>query len=118
MFSILSDIEKRADKISKNVVLGFFSIILSQYILVTYGTYIAFSWDIMEPITCAMTLGDAICAYFFWIWSKKPYSIAGLREFFFERKKKKLIKKYKLDFQNFVKNQEAIAIIKERLDEL
>jgi len=29
----------------------------------------------MEPITCAMTLGDAICAYFFWIWSKKPYSI-------------------------------------------
>jgi len=86
--------------------------------LVQYGTYIAFSWDIMEPITCGMTLGDAICSYFFWIWSKRPYSVAGLKEFFYERKKAKLIKKNNLDYDNFLKTEEAIRIIKNRLKEL
>ena len=86
--------------------------------LVFYGTYVAFSWDIMEPITCGMTLGDAICAYFFWIWSKKPYSINGVRDFFYERKKNKLIKKLNLDYENFEKTEEAINIIKSRLREL
>lgn len=86
--------------------------------MVQYGTYIAFSWDIMEPITCGMTLGDAICAYLFWIWSKRPYSIEGLREFFFERKKQRLIKRYGMDYENFLKTEEAIKIIKSRLREL
>jgi len=47
--------------------------------MIQYGTYIAFSWDIMEPITCGMTLGDTIVGYFFWIWSGKPYSLEGLK---------------------------------------
>ena len=98
--------------------MGFCSTFVAQYLLVQYGTYIAFSWDIMEPITCGMTLGDAIVAYFFWIWSKRPYSIGGLKEFFFERKKQKLIRKRGLDYENFLKTEEAIAIIKNRLREL
>ena len=72
----------------------------------------------MEPITCGMTLGDAVCSYFFWIWSKRPYSLEGLGEFFYERKKKKLIKKLGLDYENFLKTEEAIKIIKNRLQEL
>ena len=72
----------------------------------------------MEPITCAMTLGDAVCAYFFWVWSKEPYSVQGLSDFFNERKKKKLIKKYHIDYDNFLKTEEAIKIIKNRLKEL
>ena len=72
----------------------------------------------MEPITCGMTLGDTICAYFFWIWSKQPYSMDGLRKFFFDRKKAKLIKRGGVDFENFLKTEEAIKIIKARLKEL
>lgn len=83
-----------------------------------YGTYVAFSWDIMEPITCGMTLGDAVMSYFFWIWSKRPYSIAGLKQYFFERKKEKLIRKRGLDYDNFLKTEEAIQIIKRRIKEL
>jgi hypothetical protein len=72
----------------------------------------------MEPITCGMTLGDSVLAYLFWIWSKRPYSMEGLSDFFFERKKKKLIKKYNVDYDNFLKTEEAIKIIKQRLEEL
>ena len=86
--------------------------------LVQYGTYIYFSWDIMEPITCGMTLGDAIASYFFWVWTKQPYSIQGVRDFFHDRKRAKLIKKQNLDYDNYLKTEEAIQIIKERLKEL
>jgi len=86
--------------------------------MIQYGTYIAFSWDIMEPITCGMTLGDAVMAYFFWIWSKRPYSLEGLRYFFYERKKNKLIKRFGVDYVTYLKTEEAIKIIKNRLKEL
>ena len=79
--------------------MAFVSVFFTQYLLVQYGTYVAFSWDIMEPITCGMTLGDACMSYFFWIWSKRPYNLEGLGNFFYERKKKKLIKKYGLDYE-------------------
>jgi hypothetical protein len=72
----------------------------------------------MEPITCGMTLGDSICAYFFWIWSKRPYSLDGLREYFYERKKQRLIKRHLIDYDNYLKTTEAIKIIKGRLNEL
>lgn len=118
MFLMLNDIEKKAEMTSKRVIYSFVSIIIAQFFVIQYGTFIAFSWDIMEPITCGMTLGDAALAYLFWVWSKKPYSLAGLREFFFERKKKKLIKRHGLDYSNFIRTEMAIKIIKERINEL
>jgi len=69
MFEKLNEIELQADRKTRRVLFGFLSIFVSQYMLVQYGTYVYFSWDIMEPITCGMTLGDAICSYFFWVWS-------------------------------------------------
>lgn len=86
--------------------------------MIQYGTYLAFSWDIMEPITCGMTLGDSICAYLFWMWSKKPYSLDGLKDYFFERKKVKLIKRNAVDYDNYLKTEQAILIITGRLKEL
>jgi hypothetical protein len=44
--------------------------------------------------------------------------VQGLSDFFTERKKKKLIKKHHIDYDNFLKTEEAIKIIKNRLKEL
>ena len=96
----------------------FVSVFLIQYGFVQYGTFVAFSWDVIEPITCAMTLGDACLAYLFWMISKKPYTLNGIREYFEGRAQRRLIKKYSLDYDNFLRTEKAIKIIKERLDEL
>ena len=118
MMDRLVEIERSADRSARRVLWSFGSVFVAQYALIQYGTYLSFSWDIMEPITCGMTLGDSMCAYFFWIWSKRPYSIDGLREHFFERKKRKLIKKHSLEYENFLKTEEAIRIIRTRIREL
>jgi hypothetical protein len=118
MLQRLMEIERSADRSARRALWTFASVFMTQFALIQYGTYIAFSWDIMEPITCGMTLGDAICAYMFWIWTKRPYSLDSLREYFFEKKKKKLIKKNAIDYDNYLKTEEAIKIIRGRLKEL
>jgi len=79
MLNKIGEIEKAADRSARRALWGIASIFASQFALIQYGTYIAFSWDIMEPITCGMTLGDAVAGYFFWIWSGKPYTLYGLK---------------------------------------
>jgi hypothetical protein len=66
-----------------------------------YGTYIAFSWDIMEPIMCCITLSDAIASYAFWLWAGKPWDIDGLKNHFFDRKLKKLLKKNHINYEKY-----------------
>ena len=56
-----------------------------------------FSWDIMEPITCGMTLTDAIFSYAFWLWSGKPWDLAGIKRNANTRKLKKLLRKHNMD---------------------
>jgi hypothetical protein len=118
MLNKLTEIDRGADRSARRVLWGFASIFVTQFAMIQYGTYLAFSWDIMEPITCGMTLGDVVCGYLFWIWTKKPYSLEGLKGHFYDRKKSKLIKRNQVDFDNYSKTEEAIHIIRNRLKEL
>jgi len=101
MLHKLTEIDSSADRSARRVLWSFASVFVSQFAMIQYGTYLAFSWDIMEPITCGMTLGDVVCGYMFWIWTKRPYSLEGLKSHFFEKKKGKLIRKNQVDFDNY-----------------
>jgi hypothetical protein len=79
------------------MVFGWVNFIFWQFMLVQYGTYIAFSWDIMEPITCCMTMGDAYLAYIFWFWNKKSWGVKGVWSTIYERKKLRLMRKQKVE---------------------
>lgn len=77
-----------------------------------------FSWDIMEPITCAMTLGDAVLGYLFWMWSKKGYEASSIHEYFYQRRLAKIIRKNRFDKERFQMVKDSIRIIKKRLYEI
>ena len=81
--------------------MAFMSILSLQFMMSQYGTYIAFSWDIMEPIMFCITLSDAIASYGFWIWAGKPWDVDGLKNHFFERKLKKLLKKNHINYEKY-----------------
>ena len=67
--------------------------LLIQFMLSQYGTYYAFSWDIIEPITACVSLTDAVAAYFFRDFFKNSWELSGVRNYFYDRKFKKLMKK-------------------------
>lgn len=111
-FEIISEILKPIEKEvsnakeiahakSKRMGISFFSVIAIQFLLSQYGTYIAFSWDIMEPIMACVSLSDAIAGYFFWLWAGKPWDMNGLRSFYYDRELKRVFKKHRIDEKQY-----------------
>ncbi len=115
---VKSNIEHEAEIHAKRKVFSLFYIIAAQFALVQYGTYILFSWDIMEPITCAMTLGDACLAYFFWMRTKSSYTLSGIFNHFYLKRKNKLAKRENFNQENYEKIETALNILKKRIREL
>ena len=97
MRSEIDNCAEEASARSSRTGAGFAFVMVSQFALVQYGTYVAFSWDIMEPITCGMTLFDAILCYYFWLWTGKPWDVDGLRSHFYERALSKKLRKRNID---------------------
>lgn len=97
--------------------LAFFWTLALQFAFSQYGTYIAFSWDIIEPITACMTLSDAIAAYLFWLWAGKPWDIDGLKSHFFERRQRKLFKKLNVSYEKYRLLEQTKAELMKKLAE-
>lgn len=115
---VKGNIEREAELYARRRVFMMFYIIAAQYLLVQYGTYILFSWDIMEPFTCGMTLGDGVMAYIFWAITKNSYSLSGIFDYFYTKRKNKLAKKENFDHNNYEKIETALAMLKRRIREL
>ena len=93
-------------------------LILGQFGLTQYCTYVAYSWDIVEPFTCIMTFSDAVFAYLFWVFTGNSCDIRGLEEHFGQRKFLKALKKQGATMQIYKSKLEAIERIEERLAKL
>ena len=107
--------KEKANVSASKTGLSFLAVFVLQFAATQYGTYVAFSWDIMEPICCAMTLGDAGIAYSFWVWSGKPWDLDGLKSFYYERKLRKLLKKEEIDYHVYQSLKTRKAEILEKL---
>uniref|UniRef100_A0A7S3CPW2 Calcium uniporter protein C-terminal domain-containing protein n=1 Tax=Strombidium rassoulzadegani TaxID=1082188 RepID=A0A7S3CPW2_9SPIT len=97
---------------------SFAAILLSQFMLTQYGTYVAFSWDIVEPLTCVMSFSDACLGYLFWLQTGKPWDVAGLAAHFEARKMRRAVKRARLDIAKYETTREAIRLVEARLAEL
>ena len=89
----------------------FVSIIMIQFMLSQYGTYVAFSWDIMEPITACVSLSDAIAGYMFWLWTGKPWDLDSLRTHYYEKALAKQFKKHNINKVEYEMLKESRAQI-------
>lgn len=77
---------KKLDNKGKRRVNFFLGFTLTQIALIQYGTYVAFSWDIIEPITCLLGVVDLIIAYLFWLRSNREYSFEELNSHYIFRR--------------------------------
>lgn len=90
--------KEEANVSSSRVAAGFAYIITAQFLASQYGTWVAFSWDIIEPITACVALSDGIAAYLFWMWAGKPWDMNEVRSFFFQRRLQKILKKKHINY--------------------
>ena len=107
--------KEEANISSSRVAAVFAYTITAQFLLSQYGTWVAFSWDIIEPITACVALSDGVAGYLFWLWAGKPWDLNELRSFFFQRKLKKILKKKHINYQMYQSLTETRETILKRL---
>jgi hypothetical protein len=52
---------------------GLYTLIGLQMFFTQWGSYVQYSWDIMEPIACLFGIMDLILAYSYWIYSNNDF---------------------------------------------
>jgi hypothetical protein len=61
------------------------------------GTFVHYSWDIMEPIAYVMLLSNFVIGFFFYALLKKEMQLGNLKEMLTARFAKRLYAKNELD---------------------
>jgi len=89
----------------------FSSFLLAQVLAVQYGTYAAFSWDVMEPITNLMGILDVIIAYSFWMSTNKSYSYHNIGQNYIESRRHKAYKKADFDEDEYEECKKLITLL-------
>jgi len=92
--------------------LGYFSSFLfAQILAIQYGTYVAFSWDVMEPMTNLLGILDVIIAYGFWMATNKSYSYANIGKNYIEKKRERFYKKVDFDVEEYEEIKNLITLL-------
>mmetsp|Transcript_23544 Transcript_23544/g.27274 ORF Transcript_23544/g.27274 Transcript_23544/m.27274 type:complete len:368 (-) Transcript_23544:14-1117(-) len=94
----------------------FFGWIFTQIVLLQYGTYSAFNWDIMEPITCLLGILDLIIAYSFWLMTNKGYSYGMISRNYQEKHKARFAQKDELDLEEITQIRQMILYLEGKKD--
>ena len=115
---IVAECEHHGKVVARRYINTFAGFIGFQYFLTQYGTYVAFSWDIIEPFSCLMSFSDAFFAYVFWVYTGKPWDLVGLQEHFSKKKMEKAMKKNHFNLDKYESKKRAIAAIEARLKDL
>ena len=63
------------------------------------GTFVYYSWDVMEPISYIMLLSNFVVGFFFYAALKRNMELATLREMLANRFAKRLYRKKGLDIE-------------------
>lgn len=61
-----------------------YALVLSQIAFTQYGTYVKYSWDIMEPICCLFGIFDSFLAYAFYLANNSDYNFEKFEKKFVE----------------------------------
>jgi len=97
LMDVKNTVDKKLTEKARRRLRNIFSLLFAQVLIIQYGTYAAFSWDIMEPMTCLLGVLYILIGYIFWLTTNKPYSFESIEERFVEGKATRFYKKAEVD---------------------
>ena len=101
LFSIKSDIDRRAlRRVNSFIALGAF-IMLGQFFYITTGTYVLFCWDVMEPQSYLMMTANLVAAFGYYAFRGRELSQDELQLNWFQRTARKLYDAEGFDLENY-----------------
>ena len=104
---------KRANRI---LTLGA-SIMISQFVFIVGGTYVVFSWDVMEPIAYLMGMTNFTLAFMFYWQSRAEMDLSSLQDILFHKQAKKLYRKKGFDDEAYDRLKSEIERLREHINQ-
>jgi hypothetical protein len=81
----INHIRDRAGNIAKAFTWASSSIVVGQFFLITLGTFHYLSWDIMEPVSYLMMLGNFTCGFGFYLAFQRDLAIGNIHDIIVNR---------------------------------
>lgn len=85
-----SKIQRKSVRFANMVLSMGLATLMSQWTFVATGTYVFFSWDIMEPITYCMSLTNMCVALGFYTYRNQEFVLASVFDSLIDRKRRQL----------------------------
>lgn len=79
---------------------------IAQFMLIFYGTFELFCWDIMEPVCYLMTLGNFTAGFAFYLKNHKDLELSSVHEMLTERSVRKRAAAQGLDIDEHADRKE------------
>lgn len=95
------DLEKRAHRNTKAKLSLGLAALVGQFYFVGYGTYVAYSWDIMEPIAYFINLSFTILFSYQFFRLKDEFSPSTFYEYLRKNEISRLAKQQDFDISSF-----------------
>jgi len=82
------------------------SVMVSQFSFIAWGTFMEYSWDIMEPFSYMILLGNFTASFYYYTFKHQDLQLANLSSSFSQRLANRLYKRNGLDIKDY-KQKEA-----------
>lgn len=80
------------------------------------GTFVYYSWDVMEPISYMMLLGNFTIGFLFYVICKRDMGLTNLRDMLGSRFARSLYRKRKLDIERLQNLEKEINDLRQILN--
>jgi hypothetical protein len=92
-------LDAKADFRAKSLLALGSTIFVGQFAFIMGGTFVHYSWDVMEPIAYTMMLGNFTVGFFFYALLKKEMALTNLKDMMAARSANRLYRKRGLDIE-------------------
>lgn len=92
------------------------TVFFAQFAFIMSGTFVYYSWDVMEPISYIMMLGNFTIGMMFYAAYKDELQLTTLREMLKNKFAKGLYKRRGLDIEKLERLEEEIRELREILN--
>jgi protein MAK16 len=106
-----SECDRKAASHSERWVWAGFAGLMTQWLVLGRATWWEYSWDVIEPITWFVNMGNTITAYAFFLLYRRDFTYEQFKSLTASTRQIKLYKKVKLDtdtYSKLVSSQERL----------
>lgn len=92
-------LDRKAEFRAKSLLALGSTVFVAQFAFIMGGTFVHYSWDVMEPIAYTMLLGNFTIGFFFYALLKKEMALGNLEDMLAARSAKRLYRRKGLDIE-------------------